>query len=828
MTPAASPANFRVARSVAIIAGDGQGLIHQKLTFLEDNFGMSTFAPPPSAVSFLHRLRGYRGALERLENGRVIGWLAKTGDSASLDFEIHCNAGRLGSGRAAMFRADLVQAGIGAGNHGFALPLSPALKDAAGGAISLHLPGGGPIASLRFDPDAAPCPKERDALRRHMLGPIVTLRSAGTERARTPHLSAQHPLFTSRAGEEALPAPLFSYIDYARHHAGMAKQLPLDGSDRAVSNILRWYLESHAAQHPAQQIPLNRVAIDWLNTEIHPGGPSRAMHILGKTGDDRDTATAWALRGAPSLGVADCLLPDSLIESLSQSETPGPWPMTRGLLALREAIPPLAQFSPKIERHRRMLHVLAMILAAERPEILLFLRRSETKMLLEGGRLSDVCARLHPGPPITRAHYAAALRENGFDLDSMAFLRAPGGHRLAAATRPAPKGVPVDVQVLGPFAKASGLGQSTRLSHDILSRCDVTLNAVESARDNPTPAQGGAKTAVSRPARINLLHLNADAIPPAFSFDADCYSDAYNIAYMHWELTRAPACHRLALDLIDEVWVPSEYCAEIYRKATDKPVVNVGMCYPEPPAIDRGHARSALRRRNDWPEQCFVCLASFDSFSFVQRKNPLGTIHAFRAAFAEDAEVRLLIKTQNRGRICDPAQAMLWSEIERLLAADPRISLLDETLDHAEVLELMTGADLYVSLHRSEGWGFGMLEAMVLGVPVLCTGYSGNLEFCNEETAWLVPATEVEVAPQDYLYVEPGMLWGEPDHAAAVAQLQAARSHPDARKKKAAQAEAFVRRHFSADAIAARYSDRLSEIFIRLDGAHKPLARPAE
>lgn len=789
---------------------------------------MSTFVPPPSAISLLHRLRGYRGALERIENGRVIGWIAKKGDGTPLDIEIHCSAGRLISGRAAMFRADLAQAGIGAGNHGFALPLSAALQEAAGGEISLHIPGGGPIATLCFDPDATPLPKEKDALHRYMHGPIITLRAASTAQTDMPDLTAQQPLFAARSAHgEDLPAPLFSYIDYARHRAGMAEHLPLDGSDAAVSDILRWYLDSYAAQHPSQQIPLSRAAIDWLNAQTRPGGPSRAMDLFGKTGDP-DAATAWALRDAPSLGLGDCLLPDSLIETLAETKGSSPWPMTRGLLGLREATPPLAQFSPKTERHRRMLHVLAMILAVERPEILLFLPRSETKTLLEGGRLSDVCSQLHPGPPITRARYSAALREKGFDLESMSFLRTRDGHRIAAATHPIPEGTPVDVQIHGPFAKASGLGQSTRLSHDILSHCDVTLNAVESARDNPTPAQDGAKTGAPRPARINLLHLNGDAVPPAFAFDADCYSGAYNIAYMHWELDRAPACHHLALDLVDEVWVPSEYCAEIYRKATDTPVVNVGMCYPEPPAIDRAHARSALRQRNDWPEESFVCLASFDSFSFVQRKNPLGTIHAFREAFAEDAEARLLIKTQNRGHVCDAAQATLWAEIDRLVAADPRIALLDETLDHAGVLELMAGADLYVSLHRSEGWGFGMLEAMALGVPVLCTGYSGNLEFCNDDTAWLVPASEVEVAPQDYLYVEPGMHWGEPDHAAAVAQFRAARSDPDARKKKAAQAEAFVRRHFSADAIAARYSARLSEIFTRLDGAHKPLARPAE
>ena len=218
----------------------------------------------------------------------------------------------------------------------------------------------------------------------------------------------------------------------------------------------------------------------------------------------------------------------------------------------------------------------------------------------------------------------------------------------------------------------------------------------------------------------------------------------------------------------------------------------------------------------------FVFLVAFDSFSFVQRKNPVGTLRAFAAAFPGDPDVRLVIKTQNRQKVRDPAQQAIWAEVDALVAADPRIRLIDETLSYDDLLRLKAGCDAYVSLHRAEGWGFGMIEAMALGVPVVATAYSGNMEFCSDATAFLVAAPEVELGPDDYIFVRPGQKWADPDIADAARQMRAVWSDPALRQARATAALANVRDNFAAAVIARRYKARLDTILQNLQSGTEP------
>jgi glycosyltransferase involved in cell wall biosynthesis len=119
-------------------------------------------------------------------------------------------------------------------------------------------------------------------------------------------------------------------------------------------------------------------------------------------------------------------------------------------------------------------------------------------------------------------------------------------------------------------------------------------------------------------------------------------------------------------------------------------------------------------------------------------------------------------------------------------------------------------------LHRSEGWGFGALEAMQLGLPVIATAFSGTLEFCTPETAYNVPFKSVYLKPNDYIFVQPGDFWAEPDVAAAAAMMQSVVDDPQAAKAKGAAGKAFVGKHFSREAVGLRYKARLLEIHQKL------------
>jgi len=410
-----------------------------------------------------------------------------------------------------------------------------------------------------------------------------------------------------------------------------------------------------------------------------------------------------------------------------------------------------------------------------------------------------------------------------FDLESFCFRTlSADGHRLGSVgIPPVSAKSPVDIQLIGPIRKSSGLGQAARLSARMIQQGEYKYSQFDFGIDNPAPEDGvvGGKDSRLCSSRINLIHLNAESVPLVFAYLPDVFRDAYNIGYFYWELDTPANCHYLALDLLDEIWVSSEYGREVYASATDKPVINVGMCFEEVEKVSRVEARRYVQKLVGAPSDAFVFLAAFDSFSFIQRKNPLGVIRAFRAAFPSEPGVRLVLKTHNREFVGDPQQLRIWRAVQAELEADPRIVVMNDTLPYSELRLMKAGCDCYVSLHRSEGWGFGMIEAMASGVPVVATGYSGNMEFCTQENAWLVEHDLVALNPDDYIFVAPGQRWAEPRFESAVSQFRAVFFQGLERERKARAAQEHVHAMFSEDAVSRRYRARLDHLL----GAEGPM-----
>jgi glycosyltransferase involved in cell wall biosynthesis len=374
---------------------------------------------------------------------------------------------------------------------------------------------------------------------------------------------------------------------------------------------------------------------------------------------------------------------------------------------------------------------------------------------------------------------------------------------------------PAPVRVIGAISSQSGLGQATRMTIDSLRSVSVQPQILDFYLDNPAPRTlFYHETPIApTPGAINIMHLNAESAPLAPAYlKPELFEGAYNIGYFFWELPQAARCHHLALDLLDEIWVSSNFNLETYSALTDKPVVKVGMAVENLPVSSEG--RDGIRAAYDLPLGATVFMTTFDTYSFISRKNPAGAIRAFLAAFGQGgANVRLIIKTHNLTAVLgEPNARKLVTEIQELVAQDERILLIDETLPYAELLALKAACDCYVSLHRSEGWGFGALEAMQLGLPVIATAFSGNLEFCTPETAYNVPFRPIYLKPNDYIFVQPGDFWAEPDEAAAAAMMQAVVDDPEAARAKGAAAKAFVGAHFSQTAVGTRYRARLTEI----------------
>lgn len=214
-----------------------------------------------------------------------------------------------------------------------------------------------------------------------------------------------------------------------------------------------------------------------------------------------------------------------------------------------------------------------------------------------------------------------------------------------------------------------------------------------------------------------------------------------HIGYWAWELEDAPADWAPAFDLVDEVWTPSAFAADAIRKIAPARVKVTPAPYPlylnPRPAPDR--ARFGL------PDDKVVVLMAFDLRSTAQRKNPYAALRAFRQAGATNALL-----------LCKVVGAELYPETFQTLqdevADDPAIRLMTESLSAEDMARLTASSDIVLSLHRSEGYGLLLAEAIWLGKPTLATGWSSNVEFMDPASSRLVDYTLIPVEGDGVIY----------------------------------------------------------------------------
>jgi glycosyltransferase involved in cell wall biosynthesis len=641
----------------------------------------------------------------------------------------------------------------------------------------------------------------------------------------------------------------FLILTHLRHSWNNEFKITIDPTD--CVHLLNSYVHrySMAPNRKARRLPLSKRQIEYLNEPIcfgsFRGTFPRAMWpvLLGQPDfaenlKDKNIsweklyAYWWAIDYVKKINAEDCLVPQYLIAQLC--EVNDSWagfdlPLTFFMMQYYNTAEHLKFLDINVFHDRVIFCCLLLLECIDRPDFLRYIPKTAVTFVLdqrEGGSsyfsnvLDFILNRKLP-INLSLETFAVLIDQRGFDMDRMSFTTfSPQGDRLEAANLPRPSdGELIDLQIIGPHDRASGLGQATRMSVLALQQTKFKINCVDSVMDNPAPTGFNvvAERSKHKKAKINLIHINAETAPFVFAFEPDVFSDAYNIGYFFWELESPAEAHFLALELLDEIWVSTEYGVNIYKNHFKGPVVNVGLTSERSPNYNKAEGQNELNKKLGYNGTEFVVFATFDSFSFIQRKNPLAILKAFKQAFPDDPNVRLVLKSQNREKMTRGKALDIWLAIEKIATVDNRITILNETMQFADLLKLKSGCDCYISLHRSEGWGFGMIEAMSLKVPVICTAYSGNLEFCKPETSWLVDYDMVDLEPEDYIYVLPGQKWADPKIDSAAAALIAIRENPDEAKKRAEKAFEFVGQNFDLDTISARYGKRTEEILEKLN-----------
>jgi hypothetical protein len=196
----------------------------------------------------------------------------------------------------------------------------------------------------------------------------------------------------------------------------------------------------------------------------------------------------------------------------------------------------------------------------------------------------------------------------------------------------------------------------------------------------------------------------------------------------------------------------------------------------------------------------------FDMLSVFERKNPLGLIEAYRRAFGPDfQDTTLVLKVTRLDQ-----EPRYRKQLEQAVASVSGI-LIDRHMGRQELDGLFNVCDVYVSLHRSEGFGMTMAEAMYLGKPVIATAYSGNMDFMNVGNSYLVDYQLVDLERNCGPY-QRGARWAEPDLDDAAAQMQRVFADREEALGKGTRAAADIRSLYSSGVVSRRIIERLARI----------------
>ncbi|MBT9447106.1 MAG: glycosyltransferase family 4 protein [Hyphomonadaceae bacterium] len=367
-------------------------------------------------------------------------------------------------------------------------------------------------------------------------------------------------------------------------------------------------------------------------------------------------------------------------------------------------------------------------------------------------------------------------------------LRLPAGRAMRAVLEPAlaarlPKAqtglrLPANAATLiGLFSAPLGHGTAAHLCALELRAAGVEVSEIDVSASVGAPVETMTANAKSNDGAAVLM-MNPDTAVHALSRGAaDLVRGRRVIGYWVWELEAPPSHWRVGRGLVHEIWTPSAFSAVAARAAFDVPVSVIP--HPaalRPPVTPTPESRAAGRKRIGVGAGDFVAFQSFSLASSLERKNPLAAIRAFRDAFGADPKAHLVIR-MSQGDRYPQAREKLRTAVRE---AGPGVTLI-EAAGYDELMALYAACDVYISLHRSEGFGLNLAEAMLAERAVIATGWSGNLDFMDGDSSALIPAKLVPVRDPQRVYSVAGARWAEPDHDATVESLRLLRANPDSR-----------------------------------------------
>ena len=367
------------------------------------------------------------------------------------------------------------------------------------------------------------------------------------------------------------------------------------------------------------------------------------------------------------------------------------------------------------------------------------------------------------------------------------------GAAFAPRIDPTAPAATTGLAVVGELSRSSGLGEGARLMLRALDRLGIANWAIDVGPVLPAHVADFPSVRQLPPAGAALLlHVNPPLLPLVLMrLPRSLLRGRRIIGYWSWELPAAPDAWKAGVPFVHEVWTPSAFVADAVQPLLPNRVQVVA--YPmalAPPAPSRMD-----RMAFGLPRDALVTLVSFNLASSFERKNPLAAIAAFRMAFGDRPDRMLVLKVGNPGHY--PAD---FARLQQAVAGAANIRLETRVFPPADLHALTAVCDIVLSLHRSEGFGLGMAEGMLLGKPVIATGWSGNVQYMDRTSAALIGYRLMDSHDPRGLYS--GSQWADPDVAEAAEQLRVLAENTDARATLGGRAREFASRQLSGDGLA--------------------------
>ncbi|MFN3213090.1 MAG: glycosyltransferase family 4 protein [Henriciella sp.] len=360
--------------------------------------------------------------------------------------------------------------------------------------------------------------------------------------------------------------------------------------------------------------------------------------------------------------------------------------------------------------------------------------------------------------------------------------------------------------VAGLFSTANGIGEAARTTYRALEAAGLNPIAVDlsepfapvdltseiACQPMPDDVEGTLIVQLNGPETMSAMqHLGLER-----------GRNWYTIGYWAWELPTFPTGWEKAFRYLSELWTISSFTASALRKHQDAPDIHVfGHAVAPPETIQSARAKYGMA------EDQLVFLTMADSMSSFERKNPIATIRAFREAFGDDPSRCLIVKTRNLAR-----SETAMSNLNAAIHGAANIEILDTSLSEKDQWALLNSCDVLVSLHRSEGFGLGLAEAMALGKPVICTDWSGNMDFTTEANAGLVRSRLIPCQDEYGIYGDTDAEWADPDHDEAVRLMRKLAEDAPARTQLANAGKAHIERVASAAGVGTKMRTHLEQI----------------